>query len=232
MSVRLHPPRAVIAVVVGTLAGGILLDARGPWWSQAAVVAWTWCILAWIAVGSTPEHRRELAVCLVIATLGELFLMEVWGLYAYRLGNLPLFIPPGHAIVFAASTRTAPVAPRWLPAGVAIVGGLYVAWAGWTGVDTFGMLWFAAFLGYLVWSRDRGLCAVLFLFALAIEIYGTSLGGWRYVTREPWFGLATTNPPMWVGAIYCTLETLVRAVADRLPVFAVPSAAASAASER
>ncbi len=27
---------------------------------------------------------------------------------------------------------------------------------------------------------------------------------------EPWFGLTTTNPPVWIGAIYCTLETLVR----------------------
>ena len=39
--------------------------------------------------------------------------------------------------------------------------------------------------------------------------------GWRYFTVEPWFGLTTTNPPVWIGAIYCTLETLVRIVAKR-----------------
>jgi hypothetical protein len=227
-----HPRGQVIAAVVATLAGGILLDARGPSWGQGAVVVWTWCVLGWIAAGSTAAHRRELAVCLVLATLGEWFLMEVWGLYEYRLGNLPLFIPPGHAIVFAASTRTAPSAPPWLPAAVALAGGLYVAWAGWTGLDTFGVVWFVAFLCYLIWSRDPGLCAVLFLFALAIEVYGTSLGGWQYFTREPWFGLATTNPPMWVGAIYCTLETLVRVTAGRLPSLDVLSAATSRASAR
>ena len=64
------------------------------------------------------------------------------------------------------------------------------------------------FAGYLV-QRDRRLCATLFLFALAVELYGTRLGGWRYFTVEPWFGLTTTNPPVWIGAVYCTLETLV-----------------------
>jgi hypothetical protein len=78
------------------------------------------------------------------------------------------------------------------------------------------LAWFAAFLGYVIFSRNRRLCALLFLFALGVETYGTSLGGWRYFTVEPWFGLTTTNPPVWVGAIYCTLETLVRTVAHRL----------------
>ena len=82
-------------------------------------------------------------------------------------------------------------------------------------MDTFGVPWLLAFVAYLAFSRDRRLCATLFLFALAIELYGTRLGGWRYYTVEPWFGLTTTNPPVWIGAVYCTLETLVRVVASR-----------------
>jgi hypothetical protein len=100
-------------------------------------------------------------------------------------------------------------------------------WAAATGVDTFGVPWFMGFLGYLAWSRDRALCAVLFAFALTIELYGTALGGWQYFTREPWFGLTTTNPPIWIGAVYCTLETLVR-TASR----AIPSPATAAAASR
>lgn len=224
-------PRVVIGVVLTTLAGGILLDAKGPWWGQGAVVIWSWAVLVWIAAGSTPGHRRELAVCVVIATAGELFLMEVWGLYAYRLGNLPLFIPAGHAIVFAAATRMAPMAPRAFPAVVAIGGASFMVWVATTGLDTFGIPWFIAFLGYLAWSRDRALCSVLFVFALAIELYGTALGGWHYFTREPWFGLTTTNPPIWIGAIYCTLETLVRTVSRVVPSPST-AVAASRASHR
>ena len=45
----------------------------------------------------------------------------------------------------------------------------------------------------------------------------TRAGGWRYVTVEPWFGLTTTNAPVWIGAIYCTLESLVRLAAGPAP---------------
>ena len=207
----------VILVVLGTLAGGIALDAQGPAWGQLAVVCWTWTVLAWIAYRSDATFRRELLACIILATCGELFLMDVWGLYEYRLGNLPLFIPAGHAIVFAASVRLSAMSPRWLPGVVVVTVGTYLAVAGWRGTDTQGAVWFAAFLAYLVWSADRQLCATLFVFALLIETYGTSLGGWRYFMVEPWFGLTTTNPPVWVGAVYCTLETLVRALAPRLP---------------
>ena len=64
-------------------------------------------------------------------------------------------------------------------------------------------------------SADRRLCVTLFLLALAIELYGTSLHGWRDYTVEPWVGLTTTNPPVWIGAVYCTLETLEQFVASR-----------------
>ncbi len=221
----------IVPIVLGTLAAGIAVDARGMWWAQPAVSAWTWMVLGWIAMWAAPHLRRELLACVVLATLGELFLKDVWGLYVYRLGNLPLFIPAGHAIVFAASVQMSRSAPRWLPAAVVVLFGGYVSYAGWRGFDTFGLLWFAAFLGYVAFSADRRLCAILFVFALAIETYGTQLGGWRYFTVEPWFGMTTTNPPVWVGAIYCTLETLVRAVARLTAAgrirYTFPSSAAS-----
>ena len=199
-----------MSLVIATLAIGIAVDASGARWAQPAVSAATWVVLAWVVSRSTPATRRELAVCVMLATLGELFLKDVWGLYTYRLGNLPLFIPPGHAIVYAASVRMSRWMPQQLPAIVVMVFGGYVGYAALRGFDTFGLVWFAAFLAYVIFSANPRLCAMLFVFALAIEVYGTQLGGWRYFTIEPWFGLTTTNPPMWVGAIYCTLETLVR----------------------
>jgi len=206
---------ATVAVALATLALGISLDATGWWWAQPVVSLWTWTALVWVAAGASAGERRALAACVALATAGELFLKDVWGLYEYRLHNLPLFIPPGHALVYAAASRMARQAPSWLPR---LVTGAFVAYAtgaASTGHDTFGLPWLAVFLAYLIVSADRRLCATLFLFALAIELYGTTLGGWRYYTVEPWFGLTTTNPPVWIGAVYCTLETLVRIVASR-----------------
>ena len=41
-----------------------------------------------------------------------------------------------------------------------------------------------------------------------------AVSAWSWAV-EPRFGLTTTNPPVWIGAVYCTLETLVRLVARR-----------------
>lgn len=200
----------LLLVVAATFAGGIPLDALGPSWAQSAVNVWVWSVLFWVAWQSTPDHRRELAACVVLATLGELFLMEVWGLYEYRLGNLPLFIPPGHALAFTTAVRLSRRVANWFPWIVTAVFTPYLGWAVWTGLDTQGLLWFAVFLGYMIWGREQRLYGVAFMLALAVETYGTWLGGWRYFAVEPWFGLTTMNPPVCIGAIYCTLEVMVR----------------------
>ncbi len=117
-AVAAHAHRVVV-LVVATLALGIALDATALPWAQPVVSAWSWAALLWIAAHSAPRHRMELAACVVLATAGEVFLKDVWGLYDYRLGNLPLFIPAGHALVFAAAARMSRAAPAWLPRAVA-----------------------------------------------------------------------------------------------------------------
>jgi hypothetical protein len=220
---RLTP--AVVPLALSILALGIPLDATDAWWAQPLVSVTAWAALGWIAIGATAAHRAELAACVVLATAGELFLKDVWGLYEYRLGNLPLFIPAGHALVYAAASRMSLAAPRWLPRAVVVACVVTATYGAWRGYDTFGLVWGLAFVGFVWRSANPRLCATLFLLALAIELYGTALGGWRYYTVEPWFGLTTTNPPVWIGAVYCTLETLVRAAAAcprprlRMPVY-------------
>lgn len=219
---------AVVPLALGTLALGIPLDATATPWAQPVVSIWTWTALGWVVARAAPLHRVELAACVVLATAGELFLKDVWGLYEYRLGNLPLFIPAGHALVFAAAARMSAVAPRWLPGAVVAGCVATVAYGAVRGYDTFGVVWGLAFIAFVWRSANPRLCATLFLFALIIESYGTALGGWRYYAVEPWFGLTTTNPPVWIGAIYCTLETLVQVTAKAFDRLAAGRVAASA----
>ena len=37
---------------------------------------------------------------IVFATIGEVTGSLIWGLYTYRLHNLPMFVPPAHGLVF------------------------------------------------------------------------------------------------------------------------------------
>ena len=48
------------------------------------------------------EGRQRLAalICVPVATLFEVFGSLIWGGYHYRFGNIPLYVPPGHALVY------------------------------------------------------------------------------------------------------------------------------------
>src|SRR2546423_10666405 len=48
------------------------------------------------------ERRAQVAVVICAATVAEVTGSIVWGVYTYRLHNLPTFVPPAHGLVFIA----------------------------------------------------------------------------------------------------------------------------------
>ncbi|HSP77004.1 MAG TPA: hypothetical protein VLQ93_00645, partial [Myxococcaceae bacterium] len=196
-------------LVLGTIVLGLLLDTRGPEWGQAAASVLSWLALAWVLRRSSGVERRRLALCVVIATLGECFLSLVWGLYEYRLYNIPLFVPPGHALLFAWGVEAARTAPRWLPRATLVLVGALVALGAVTGSDTEAMMWFTVLAGFLVLGRRRRLYATMFLLATTLELAGTGLGAWWWHPEVPWLGLTSWNPALCAGVFYCILDVLV-----------------------
>ena len=80
--------------------------------------------------------RRLWLVCLAWATFGEIVLALVWGLYEYRLHNIPLFVPPAHALVFVlgiAICKRMPDSIIWTVPLAAAPPVLALAWAVHTG---------------------------------------------------------------------------------------------------
>jgi hypothetical protein len=200
----------VVFAALLTIAVGIWIDTHAHWFSQPLVDLGTWAVLLWILARANAQERTQLGLCVLIATLGEYFLGFVWGLYEYRLGNLPLFIPAGHGLVYAAGRRLKEVVPAWLSIVLAALLGCVTVLGASRGWDRQALIWYPLFLSYLWWSRDRALYTAMFPLALAIESYGTWMGGWSYHVRDPWFGLSTmTRPPVWTGTFYCTLDALV-----------------------
>lgn len=61
-----------------------------------------------------PARRWEGWLCVPVATLFEVFGSLVWGGYTYELRNIPLYVPPGHALVyvFGITAGTLPVMRR------------------------------------------------------------------------------------------------------------------------
>jgi len=87
-------------LIVATLALGLVVDQHWAIWGQVAVSAVVWLLFRQVWHRSDESRRLPLVACLVFATFGEMFLSLVWGLYQYRLGNIPLFVPPGHVLLF------------------------------------------------------------------------------------------------------------------------------------
>ena len=204
---------AHLLAAIAALALGLWADVHVDLPGQIAIGAAVWALLlALLAPLPAPERHMYLA-CVAIATAGELFLSLVWGLYTYRLGNVPLFVPPGHALMMMlgiALARRMPVA-----AARAILGGAgaYTLLAALYGLDTLAVpLYLLLLVSVLSLRAQMPLFAASFLLTLTLELYGTTLGNWSWDRDVPWVGLVTTNPPAIAGAFYVTLHALAIAV--------------------
>jgi len=210
-------------LIVLTITGGLLLDYHWLRFGQAAASALAWVVCFGLWARTDASNRMALVACLVIATTGEVFLSLVWGLYQYRLGNIPFFVPPGHVLLFYLGTQVASRMPErataWIAAlAVAVTGAL-----AWSGRDTLGPLLAALFLLCLWISPARRLYATMFVLSAAMELYGTWIGNWTWSRDVPWLGLRTLNPPIAAGAFYCVLDLLVVCVTARISRPPVPA---------
>src|SRR4051812_19424808 len=112
--------RGMNALIVATIAGGLLVDQLWVSHGQDAASLLVWLVFAVLWMRGSPRQRLAFLACLAFATAGEVFLSLVWGLYEYRLGNIPLFVPPGHVLLFFLGTQIAarlrPNAEWWIAA--------------------------------------------------------------------------------------------------------------------
>jgi hypothetical protein len=201
---------ASLLAAIATLALGLWADVHVELPGQLAIGALVWGLFLYlIARLPAPERYRYLA-CVAIATAGELFLSLVWGLYTYRLGNVPMFVPPGHALMLMLGLSAARRMPEFAARTILGGAGAYTILAAATGLDTLAVpLYLLLMVSVLLLPAHRRLLATSFLLTLTLELYGTMMGNWFWPHEVPWVGLVTTNPPAIAGAFYCTLHALV-----------------------
>jgi len=176
---------------------------------------------------SARTERRQVWLMVTIATCVELFLSLVWGLYQYRWGNVPLFVPAGHGLLYLFALR-ATRTPLMIDRGrtvkyVALAcatlwafGGLSVAPLFLGRVDVFGALFLPIFV--VLMRRPRALVyAATFFIAVELELVGTGFGNWAWATAAPVIHLPAGNPPSVIAGGYCVLDAVVSRAASLLP---------------
>jgi len=197
------------AQIVAVILGGLALDRLLGWNGQLLADAWALGVFGWLYFHGGALERRVMLACLVISGLGEGFLSLVWGLYDYRFHNIPVFVPPGHALLMTLGLLVLRRVPSWFVIAVPLAAAPWAAVGFWQGWDGFGSLLFLLLAVCMAASRARSLYAVMFALALLMELYGTWLGNWTWKPLAPWLELSTTNPPLHAGAFYCALDLLV-----------------------
>ena len=205
-------------VYILTITIGLWVDQNGTDWpvkGEYLVDIACWTLFATIYARGERLERIEMLTVLAFATPMELFFTEVWHLYEYREGFMPLFVPAGHWFLFDLGRRFSRLLPdKWSWPSIApfVPLALYFAYQGW---DTSGMFLLAALLGFMRWGPEPRLYATMAWLALAMELWGTHLGNWAWYSDVAWTPLTALNPPLLCGVVYALGDLLVNLTVNR-----------------
>ena len=207
------------AAIGAYLATLLAVDTQVGYGGQLALGVATWAVLGALLVRISAERRVQTLGVVAFATVGEVTGSLVWGVYSYRLHNLPLFIPPAHGLVFLAGlSLAAALRERW------IVWAAAAGAAGWgvAGLTVLPRLDVAGAFGvpllclFLWRSRFRATYAGVFVMVSILELYGTSIGTWRWAVTLPGLGIPDGNPPSGVASGYVWFDVMAMLVAPLL----------------
>ena len=201
------------------LAALLAVDTQLGLGGQRALGVLTSLVLL-AALRPLPGLARAQALGVVaFATVGEVTGSLVWGVYHYRLHNLPWFIPPAHGLVYLSGLAVSR-AVRERPLVAAAAAGS-IGW-GLAGLTVLPRLDVAGAVGvpllcFFLWrSRARATYAGVFLVVAALELYGTSIGTWRWAVSLPGLGIPDGNPPSGVASGYVWFDVMALLVAPWL----------------
>jgi hypothetical protein len=214
-------PAARAAAIAAYLAALLAVDTQVTLHEQLVLGALTWLVLIAVLRTLTVERRAQAVVVVGAATVAEVTGSIVWGVYTYRLHNLPTFVPPAHGLVFVAGLSLSEALRRHVRplVGIAAVGAAAWGVLGLTllsPTDAAGALGVPLLLAFLWRSRARAAYAGVFLVVAGLELYGTAIGTWRWAPALPGLGLPDGNPPSGVASGYVWFDVMAMLLAPRL----------------
>jgi len=153
---------------------------------------------------SDTQLRKLMVVMVLLSYIGELLFCKLLGMYAYRTSAIPLYVPFGHAIVYAsgyvfAQTHWAIHHESRLRKFFALFFIVLFASVGIFLGDWFSILFGILFFVLLRRKRFNNLYYFIALCVIFIELVGTYFGCWAWAAMT--FGkIPAANPPM--GAVF------------------------------
>lgn len=201
---------AAIVLVIGC---GLALESVGLMWTQVLASAMNWGLLLHLLSKQTPTWRLTLVVATAFALLAESLFSFGWGLYEYRLHNIPGYVPPAHTLLFMLGmglSRRVPE-PVIKALTVALAAGAVLLTV--SGISSFDGMMLAVLLLILRYGSQRKVYVLMVPIALVVEVIGTSVGAWVWMPRAPGLGLSLHNPPLLGGVCYSIFDVYIMVTA-------------------
>jgi hypothetical protein len=210
--------RALIAGVVPLLLWMTWVDGVrvATAFTHGQAVATAVCLFYWLALygAGSARLRRLMLFGVVAATAGEALFSLGLGMYTYREGGIPLYVPPGHTVLYAAVflfVRLPGVhhRARLLMPVLLALGAAYSAVQWRLFADDYGFACFLVFLVLLTAIRgSRLFFAAMYLLVAWLEQCGTGAGAWAWPDHllGRAHGLSSANPPAGVAVFYCLFD--------------------------
>lgn len=210
---------AVLAITIAGLALDQLVELPG----QLVLSAATWGFLLLFMTRLTPWERATTVVVIVVATIAEIIGSVIWGVYIYRLDNLPLFVPAGHGLVYLAGLRLSQTR-MLIERGRFLVIAAIITVSTWALLGLFvlerrdvaGAIGAAVLVLFLLKGRAPAVYAGVFFVVAFLEIYGTWIGTWYWEPVIPGTGITNGNPPSGVASGYVFFDIAALALAPWL----------------
>jgi hypothetical protein len=209
-------PLLTLVTVVTSIVAVLAADRHVERGGQLGLGVLTALVLAVLLVFQPRTVRLQTLAVVGFATIGEVIGSLVWGLYGYRLHNLPAFVPPGHGLVYLAGLSLATLLTR-RSSGLLLAAGVVAVTWGVAGItvlptpDASGTMGCAFLLAVLLVTR-RTVYAGVFVVVVALELYGTAIGTWAWQPVVPGLGLTQGNPPSGVASGYVVFDVLALAL--------------------
>ncbi len=148
--------------------------------------------------------RKLIFVMVLLSYVGELIFCTLLGMYDYRTTVIPLYVPFGHAIVYASGSvlahtewavRNDKVLKKYFAIGFSLLFlsvGIFLN-------DVFSLIFGVCFFLLLKRKKWQNLYYFIALCVIFIELIGTYFQCWKWIPKT--FGLIpAVNPPM--GAVF------------------------------
>ncbi len=155
-------------------------------------------------IAATSYLRKLMFVMVFLSYLGELLFCELLGMYDYRNNAIPLYVPFGHAIVYASGFVLAETSFFIKNEGTLrklflILFSLLFLGVGIVLNDIFSLIFGTLFFVLMRRKKWNNLYYSIALCVIFIELVGTYFKCWTWVPKT--FGvIPTINPPM--GAVF------------------------------